>query len=544
MLPAERTALALLLLTAAAGPLFAQTGHAGHTPPPAAPAGPDAVRLYDNLGTLSRTITTASPDAQAFFDQGLRLTYGFGHDEAVASFREAARHDPDCAMCHWGVAWALGPYINARMDSTSGVDAFRAIREAQRLARRRGGATDAERALIEAMATRYAAAPTQANRAALDSAYANAMRDVVRRFPDDLDAATLFAEALMVLRPWNQWTREGRPQPGTEEVLATLEGILARDIRHPGACHLYIHAVEASPDPKRAEPCAELLGDAIPGASHIPHMPSHIWMRIGRYGDAVRANQRAWHADQQASLGRAVRIYPTHNLHMLLFAASYDGQSAVAAQAARDLARIAPGNRFYVWLVQARFGRWQEILEDTALPDAAFLRGLWHFARGTAHHWSGAPDSARAQLAALDTVRAELDDSARFRGHRQHDLLGIARGSLAAEIEAGAGRFDQAVRILREAVPLEDDLRYDEPEPWLVPVRQVLGAVLLDAGRPAEAEAAFREELVRHPDNGWSLWGLEQALRGQGRAAEADDVRRRFEQAWVRADVWLRSPRF
>jgi tetratricopeptide (TPR) repeat protein len=501
----------------------------------------DSVPLYDGLGTLARAITTDVAAAQQYFNQGLRLTYGFGHDEAVRSFREAIRRDPACAMCYWGVAWALGPYLNAGRDSARIAEAFVAIAEARRLA---SAASDVERALIDAMATRYERVPVMDRQARLDSAYATAMRDLVRRFPHDLDIGTLYGEALMVLRPWDHWTRDGRPQPGTEEVLAVLESVLGRDIRHPGACHLYVHAVEASPAPQRAEPCAEFLGDAIPMASHVPHMPSHIWMRIGRYGDGVRANQRAWHADQMAVHGRGVPIYPTHNLHMLLFAASMDGQSAVAWQAAKDLARISAASGFYESLVLARFGRWDDVLDLSAAPDNSFRRGIWRHARGLAHLRKGSTDSAQVQLDSLDAILRSTPDSLRFRGHRQVDLLGIARGILAGEVQAAAGRHDEAVRTLEAVLPLEDSLEYDEPEPWITPVRHVLGAILLEAGRAPESERVHREALVDHRDNGWSLFGLEQALRAQGRTAEADEVRLRFERAWTRSDVWLASSRF
>lgn len=504
----------------------------------------DSVALYDGLGDQSRTITTNVPLAQRYFDQGLRLTYGFGHGEAVRSFRAALAADPACAMCAWGAAWALGPYINEGRDSAKVAQAYVAIRQAQDLARPAGSTTEIERALIDAMSTRYEEVPSEARAPALDSAYANAMRDVVRRFPYDLDAATLFGESLMVLRPWDQWTRDGRPQPGTDEVLAVLESVLGRDIGHPGACHLYVHAVEASPAPERAQPCAELLGSAIPAASHVPHMPSHIWMRIGRYGDGVRANQNAWMADQKAVRGRGVQIYPTHNLHMLLYAASFDGQSAVAWQAARDLGRIAPPAVFWEPLVLVRFGRWDDILDLDAAPEIPFARGLYLHARGLAHVRKQQLDSARIQLDRVDAIRAALPDSMEYRGHRQSDLLGIARAILAGELAAAEGRPEEAVAVLRAALPVEDGLEYDEPEPWILPVRQVLGAILLDAGRPAEAETAFREELRDHRENGWSLFGLAQALRAQGRDADADAVEARFERAWSRSDVWLFAPRF
>lgn len=500
---------------------------------------PDSVPLYGDLGSYSRPIAT-SPEAQRYFDQGMRLTFGFGHPEARRAFREAIRRDADCAMCHWGLAWSLGPYINAQMDSANGVEAYRAAREAQRL---KGKAGPADQALIDAMAVRYAPVPTAANRPGLDSAYAAAMRDVVRRFPDDLDAAALLGEALMVLRPWDQWTRTGDPKPGTEEVLVTLESVLRRDLRHPGACHHYVHATEASRDPGRAAPCADFLGASIPGASHIPHMPSHTYMRIGRYGDAVRANQRAWHVDQRAAYGGAPGIYPPHNLHMLFTAASMDGQSAVAIQAARDLARAFPAYGFYPVVTLARFGRWEEALEEPVRGQGRLHDGLGLFGRGLAHLGLGHADPARVRLDSLDAVLAATPDSARFRGHPQRSLLGIARGILAGELHAAAGDPDAAVRALRQALPLEDSLTYDEPEPWSIPVRQVLGAVLLEAGRAAEAEAAYREELRVHPENGWSLFGLEQALRAQGRDAEADEVARRFARAWERADVWLAGSR-
>jgi tetratricopeptide (TPR) repeat protein len=529
-----------LIATLVATPAVAQT-HGGHD---TARAARDSVPFYDGLGTLARSITTSSSVAQRYFNQGLRLTYGFGHDEAALSFEAGRSHDPACAMCAWGMAWALGPYINDGRDSAKVADAWLAIQDAKRLAKPKSAATDVERALIDAMSLRYERVHVEAREARLDSAYANAMRDVVRRFPHDLDAATLFGEALMVLRPWDQWTREGRAQPGTEEVLAVLESVLGRDIRHPGACHFYVHAVEASREPERAAACAVFLGDAIPMASHVPHMPSHIWMRIGRYGEGVRANQRAWQADQEAVRGRGVQIYPTHNLHMLLFAAAFDGQSAVAWQAAKDLARISAPTSFYVPLVLVRFGRWADILDLKDPPENSFRLGMWQHARGLAQLRTQAADSARATLGRLSGLVSATPDSLMFRGHRQVALLGIARAILSGEIAAAEARWDDAERELRAALPLEDSLDYDEPEPWILPVRQVLGAILLEAGRPAEAEAVYREELADHRENGWSLLGLAQALRGQGRTGEAEEVEQRFEQAWQRADIRPWTSRF
>lgn len=534
----------------------APPAHAAHEPPPppvvpgveegGAELGP--VPLYDGLGDFSRTITTFNPRAQDYFNQGIRLTYAFGHPEAIRAFRYAQQLDPECAMCFWGEAWALGPYINSPMDSAGGVAAHRAIQEARRHAVTR--ATGVERGLIEAMAVRYAAVPTEENRPGLDSLYADTMRQLYYQHQLDADIGTLFAESLMVLRPWDQWTRDGRPQPGTEEVLQTLEAVLGRDIRHPGACHLYIHATEASTDPGRAVPCADLLGDRIPGASHIAHMPSHTYVRVGRWGDAVRANQRAWHADQRAGFGGPPGIYPTHNLHMLVHAAGYDGQSAVAAQAARDLARLSPGAAFYEGLVMARFGRWNDLLDHTAGEPRSTMqwqRGLHHFGRGLAQvrqPSAGGADSARVQLGRLRVVRDSVPADGQFGAHPQRGLLDIAAAILEAEIHAEGGRHAQAVRVLESVLAVEDGLDYDEPEPWPLPLRHFLGAILLEAGRPAEAEARYREDLRQHPWNGWALFGLEQALRDQGRASEAQAVQDQFRLTWTRSDVWLRGSRY
>jgi tetratricopeptide (TPR) repeat protein len=505
------------------------------------PVPADSVPLYAGLGNYSRTVTTTSDTAQLYFNQGLRLTFGFGHSEGIRAFREATRRDPACALCWWGLAWASGPYINARMDSTNGVRAYEA---AQRALALKEGATPVERALIEAMGVRYVEVPTRTNRAALDTAYAAAMRDVVRRFPNDLDAASLLGEAIMVLSPWDHWTRAGDPKPGTAEVLRVLESVLARNMRHPGACHHYIHATEASRAPERAAACADLLGEIIPGASHIPHMPSHTYMRIGRYGDAVHANQKAWYADQQAEYGGAMSIYPSHNLHMLLTSAIMDGQSAVAMQAGRDLWRSYPSHAFYPFVALTRFGRWTEVLELPMPVSNRFHIGVAHFGRGMGFLGTGHADSARVHLDSLEALLEATAATDRFRGHPQRSLLGIARAILGGELAASQGRHDDAIRMLRAALPLEDSLTYDEPEPWPIPVRHVLGAVLLEAGQAEEAEAVYREELAVHPNNGWSLLGLHQSLAAQGRAPAAGEARRRFEESWKRADVFIPGSRF
>lgn len=497
------------------------------------------VNLYETLGSFHRPIPTRSSEAQAFFDQGMRLAFAFGRREAAASFARAQELDPDCALCYWGEAWALGPYINEPMYDEAVPRAYEAIQKARQLA---GGGIEAS--LIDAMAMRYA--PEPGDRGALDSAYADAMRDVVRRHPADLDAAALFGEALMVLSPWNHWKSDGSPQPGTEKAAAVLEAVLDRNLKHTGACHLYIHLVEASPAPERAEACADHLADGIPGASHIQHMPSHIYMNIGRYGESVRLNQTAWQMDQQSRAGKAVAIYPDHNMHMLIFAGWMDGQSSVAIQAARDLAKMSPIDAFYPIVMLARFGRWDEVVALSERPDDPFQEGMWSFARGLAHLRLSQPDSAASYAIRLGRITADTPDSLKygFVGHRQADLLGIASGILDGELAASEGRFDDAVAALERAVVLEDQLVYDEPEPWPLPARHVLGAIHLLAGQPDRAEATYREALADHPMNGWSLYGLAESLDRQGRHDEAAETRADFERAWARADVWLASSRF
>ncbi|CAN5789666.1 hypothetical protein BH23GEM11_BH23GEM11_11730 [soil metagenome] len=539
----RRTFLALV----AAGALLAAPGFPGPVTQLAAQHAEheettgDEVRLYTGIGTLSRSITTTNPQAQAFFDQGLRLTYGFGHPEGIRAFREAQALDPECASCFWGEAWALGPHINGAMRNEVVPAAHAAVRRAMELA---DGASDVERALIDALATRYAETPEAVPRAALDSAYAQAMEEVAARFPRDLEVLTLLGEAHMVLRPWDYWAEDGSPQPGADRAVEVLEQALAVDVGHPGACHLYIHLVEASPDPARAAPCAELLEDAIPGVSHIPHMPSHIYMRIGRYGDAVRGNQRAWVADQRADDDGPPGVYTTHNLHMLAFAASFDGQSAVAVQAARNLAALSAGSSFYVPLTLARFGRWDEILATPVDEAADFRAGVYHVARGLARLRLDDPMRAELELGTLDRLREEVPETARFRGHLQRDLLGMARGILAGEILAARGEVNAAVEALEAALELELGLAYDEPEPWTIPVRHFLGAVLLEADRNADAEAVYRASLDVHPDNGWALLGLAAALRARGAEDEADRVEADGRRAFERADVWIRGSRF
>ena len=505
--------------------------------PAPAPTGPEVWPLYGNLGPHSRAITTTSDSAKAYFDEGMQFMYAFGVGSALRSFQRAQELDPTCAMCYWGEAWALGPYLNdSRMSAEDERTAHRAARRARELA---SSGSAVERSLAEAFLVRYTEDPGD-SRLGRDSAYAAKIAELADRHPDDLDVATLNAEALMLLQPRRGiWDEE---DPEVRHIYEVLENILARDIRHPGACHLYIHATESGEEAGRAEACAEYLGNAIPGASHINHMPSHTFNRIGRWADAVKANQQAWHTDQKASYGGPPGIYPTHNLHMLLFAASFGGQGAVAMQAARDLARVRGGAWFYVPLTAVRFGRWEDILELDE-PESMLDRGMWRFAQGMAELRTGHPVGAADALSALDQILAECSPEDRFRGHLYTDLLGINRAILAAEIAEAEGDRDAAIALLEDALPMEDGLRYDEPEPLVNPIRHHLGAMLLAEGRHAEAEARFREELDDHPHNGWSLFGLARALEGQGRDGAAALVRRELERTWSTADHWLRSPR-
>lgn len=489
--------------------------------------------LYDNLGKHHYTITTRAPLTQRYFDQGLRLYYAFNHQESIRAFEEAVRLDPSCAMCYWGIALAFGPNINAPMDATAGVAAYAAI---QKALKSEAKISASERALIHALATRYAAEPPQ-ERAALDLAYARAMGDVVEQFPDDLEAATLYAESLMDLSPWNYWTRDAEPRQNTLKILAQLERVMANNPDHPGANHFYIHAVEAV-QPERALKAAERLASLMPGAGHLVHMPGHIYIRVGRYEDAIKANQHAVHADetfirdQNPASGIYVLGYYPHNYDFLAFAASMIGRDALAIETAEKMATLAPqellrepGMTFMQHhhtrhlQMKVRFSKWGELLKVAAPPDdLPHARAMWHYARGRALAAMADVKAADAELVHLRRIAEDPQVMPlRMEFNTSGAVLSVASKVLAGHIAASEGDLQRAVDQLREATRLEDELVYGEPPEWTVPVRQELGMILLRFGRAAEAEQVFRKDLNRFPDNTWSTQGLAMAIKDQNR---------------------------
>lgn len=538
----HRVVFGLFLLAAACAFACSAPSAKSSTPP-----------VFDDLGRWRRPVSTRSKEAQRWFDQGLALTFGFNHDEAIRSYQEAARLDPTCAMAWWGIAYGHGPHINnAAMTVEKSVAAWDAVQKAVAAA---SNASPVEQALIGALARRYAADPA-ADRAPLDRAYAEAMRDVWKAHPRDADVGALFAESLMDLHPWDLWTHDGEAKEDTPEIVETLETVLAMAPDHPGANHFYIHTVEASPRPERGVAAADRLTTLVPGAGHLVHMPAHIYIRVGRFADASRANEEAMRVDR-AYRARSpdqgfYRVYMAHNPHFLAFSSMMEGREKAALAAARALiADIPPDlpkedaiamDAFLAIEMQVflRFGRWEEILRVPEPAEHLVLTAAYrHFARGSALAALGRGDAAERELLALREGSASLPDDKIWANNKAKDVLGVGARVLEGEIAARAGKFEDAARILREAAVLEDALTYDEPPDWMQPTRHTLGAVLLRAGLGREAEAVYREDLVRFPENGWSLWGLMRALEMRGAPDEAAEVAKRFDNAWKRAGVKL-----
>ncbi len=507
--------------------------------------------FYPGFGGYHRTVTTSVAEAQQAFDQGIQLLYGFNHDEAIRSFQYAASLDPDCAMAWWGVAYAHGLHINnPQMGEEQSKRAYDAAKEALK---RVDNASPIEQALIRAVSQRYAW-PIPEDRRPLDEAYAAAMGKAYEQFDDDPDVGALYAESLMNLQPWDLWTPEGEPKHRTTEILEVLEQVLAHSPLHPGANHFYIHAIEASPWPEKGLPSAERLVDMVPGSGHLVHMPSHIFIRTGRYASAADANVRAIKADEAyfklAPAPDFYNLYFLHNVHFLAYAAMMEGRYETALAAARQIERDIPekflrenvgfadGFMPTVLHVLIRFGKWGDVLAEPEPDDYRLLsRAEWHYARAVALANLKRIDEAQRELEKFDKVAAQMDDTW-FKGNNPASaVIGIGRNMAAGEIAFKDGRRDEAFSLLREAVALEDKLVYDEPPGWMQPVRHALGALLLSDGRAAEAESVYREDLTRHANNGWALLGLQQSLEAQGKHVEARAMDAMLDKAWARADV-------
>ena len=543
-------ALTVLLLFTGA---FAQHEH--HSSSDAKPAA-----LLPGLGDVHHPVSTSSREAQQFFNQGLALVYGFNHDEAVRSFKRAAELDPKLAMAHWGVALALGPNINAPVDAEHEQAAYEALQKARSLA---PGASESERAYIEALTKRYSNDP-KADFKKLDVDYKNAMADVARRFPDDLDAATLYAESMMDLRPWRFWSSDGKPAEGTEEMVAVLESVLRRNPDHLGANHYYIHAVEASPHPEWALPSAQRLKVLAPAAGHLVHMPAHIDIRSGNYEAAARSNAYAADADRQyfkttGEQGMYPMMYYSHNLHFLAVANSMQGRYQDAKRAADQLNEHLGGylheggpmieamlpmlDAFMPTptLMMVRFRRWDDILKAPE-PDKklVFTTTLWHFARGMAYASTGKIDSAESEGKLVASAAKSFPADKTFGFNSASSVFGIPENLLSAKIAMAKNDKRTAVAFLKKAVAIQDSLNYDEPEDWYAPVRESLGGALILNGEYAEAEKVFRKELEIHVRNGRALFGLRESLKAQGKKLAAEFVGLTFEVAWKNADTTLR----
>jgi tetratricopeptide (TPR) repeat protein len=515
-------------------------------------AGHRPVTLVTGLGNSHRAIHTSSPEAQRFFDQGMDYLFAFNHDEARRSFARAAELDPKAAMPCWGVALAVGPnYNDIDIGHARAKQAVDAIARGKELA---AGGPAVERDYVDALAQRYSA-----DLQTMGREYAAAMKGMVAKYPDDLDAATLYAESLMDLHPWQLWSADGNPSEGTEVIVATLKGVLARDPNHVGANHFLIHAVEASGDPSVGLASAKRLETLAPAAGHLVHMPAHIYQRVGDFDGSATANERAMAADAAYVKSEHLEgvatmydfMYLTHNIHFLAAACMMEGRSACAVEAADRLVKhaepAASANKLVEWYlptqpwVLVRFGRWEEILKAPAPPkELAVLGTMWHYARGSAYAGLGRLKEAGAEREALASAIAALpaDTPADF-NNSVKTVMGLALTVLDARIAEASGERERAIGLWRKGVTEWDTLAYNEPADWYYPVRESLGGALLRDGKPVEAEAVFRKDLEVNPRNGRSLFGLWQSLMAQKRDADAQWVKKQFDEAWARADVKL-----
>jgi tetratricopeptide (TPR) repeat protein len=547
-LPGRPPLLEKLVLAQAETAPFRPSGKAAGQP---AQGAADMPPLYDNLGTLHMPVTTKQPKAQAYFDQGLRLAFGFNHAEAARAFRAARTIDPACAMCWWGEALVLGPNINAPMFPQAVEPAFAAAQAAAKLG---PNARPVEQALIRAVARRYDASPT-ADRAALDRAYAAAMTDAARAFPNDDTVQVLFAESLMDLAPWDYWEAAGtRPKGRTAELVDALERVLERNPRHPGAAHYYIHAVEASSHPERALPPARVLAAQAPGAGHLVHMPSHIYYRVGLYKEALQSNLDAIAADEAYFGGAASDAvykgaYYPHNIHFVMVSALMGGDGRTALDAAAKLDRALPAElvkefammqpvKAAPYFSQVQFASAGQLL---ALPDPGdelvLVKAMWHYARAVGHARQGAHAAAAREIAALSAVERAADfKPLEAAGVPAREIVRTARAVANGRLADARNDLPAAIRAYQEAVDLQDALPYTEPPYWYYPVRQSLGAALLRAGRLDAAEQAFRASLARTPSNGWALRGLVEVYRQRGDAAALSAAQQRFGTTWLGKD--------
>jgi tetratricopeptide (TPR) repeat protein len=508
--------------------------------------------LIEGMGRHHHPVTTTSEEVQCYFDQGLTFCFAFNHDEAARSFRHAAELDSTLAMAYWGVAYSLGTNYNQPIDSVREIEAYQNIQKALALAEH---ASQAERDYINAMAKRYTDDP-KPNYAALDSAYMKAMKELCQKYPDDLDAATLFVESAMNLRPWKLWNKDGTPAPGTDEIVSVLESVLDRNPDHAGAIHFYIHAVESSPDPYRALAPADRLGAQVPAAGHLVHMPGHAYIRTGFYEKSIEANYAAVKLDSTyvaagGGSGFYSMIYYPHNVHFLAVSYALDGQFEKALHYSRMLDEVAGPNYGFdphiegvgptKWYILAKYHKWDMILSEPA-PDTSLkvLTAVHHFARGMAYANKGEVANAKAELADFDRLEKEFQKGALMGMiNDAHVVAPIPRLILKAQIAIKEDKTEEAVKFLYEAAAVKDGLEYDEPEAWYIAPRELLGALLIKLGRFDEAEKVFRQDLVRYPREGRLLFGLMTALEKNGKTYEAAMVRQDFNRSWARADTEL-----